>query len=231
VAAEERMGAGRFAHGGPAPASPALEKGRNGKRTEEAEDQRKAGLAEQKGEPRAQTRNGPRKAQLERARRGACPPSFRAPASSSSGASCESTSCGASCVSQSSAQRSSGAPWSCGPRASLSSVSSCRAWRCPAWRSRASRSFCAGSSCASPWSSVRLRSCSRGAESSYDRYCRTLTRSLARAEAGSDLLAAAWARPSRAPSARTNRCLRLPAWFLPKYRWSVRVMHIEFRFA
>jgi len=37
--------------------------------------------------------------------------------------------------------------------------------------------------------------------------------------------------PSRAPSARTNRCLRLPAWFLPKYRWSVRVMHIEFRFA
>src|SRR6184192_740651 len=93
-----------------APASAALEKGRNGKRTEEAEDQRKAGLAEQKGEPRAQTRNGPRKAQLERARRGACPPSFRAPASSSSGASCESTSCGASCVSQSSAQRSSGAP-------------------------------------------------------------------------------------------------------------------------
>src|SRR5438093_10508920 len=71
------MGAGRFAHGGPAPASPALEKGRNGKRTEEAEDQRKAGLAEQEGEPRAQARDGPRKAQLERARRRACPPSFR----------------------------------------------------------------------------------------------------------------------------------------------------------
>src|SRR5437867_10384864 len=81
--------------------SPRARKGRNGQRTEETEDQRKAGLAEQKGEPRAQTRNGPRKAQLERARRGACPPSFRAPASSSSGASCESTSCGASCVSRS----------------------------------------------------------------------------------------------------------------------------------
>src|SRR5206468_10982640 len=107
--------------GAPAPASPALEKGRNGKRTEEAEDQRKAGLAEQKGQSRAQARNGPRKAELERARHRACPPSFRAPASSSSGASCESTSCGASCASRSSAQRSSGAPWSCGRRASLSS--------------------------------------------------------------------------------------------------------------
>src|SRR5439155_3742111 len=53
--------------------------GRNGQRTEEAEDQRKAGLAEQKGEPRAQARNGPQKAQLERARHRACPPSFRAP--------------------------------------------------------------------------------------------------------------------------------------------------------
>jgi len=211
--------------------SPRARKGRNGQRTEETEDQRKAGLAEQKGEPRAQARNGPRKAQLERARRRACPPSFRAPASSSSGASCESTSCGASCASRWSAQRSSGAPWSCGRRASLLSASRCRAWRCPAWPSRAWRSSCAGWSCASRLSSVCLRSCLRGAGSSYDRYRRTLTRSLARAEAGSDLMATAWARPSRAPSARTNRCLRLPAWFLPKYRWSVRVMHIEFRFA
>src|SRR2546429_6171569 len=36
----------------------------NGQRTEEAEDQRKAGLAEQEGKSRAKARHGPRKAQL-----------------------------------------------------------------------------------------------------------------------------------------------------------------------
>src|SRR5207245_11299156 len=51
--------------GAPAPASPALEKGRNGKRTEEAEVQRKAGLEEQKGKQRAEARNGQRQAQIE----------------------------------------------------------------------------------------------------------------------------------------------------------------------
>src|SRR5206468_4088105 len=40
------------------------------------EDQRKAGLAEQEGQSRAKARDGARKAQLERARHTACPPSF-----------------------------------------------------------------------------------------------------------------------------------------------------------
>ena len=115
----------------------------------------------------------------------------------------------------SSRTRSSAEPSSSGRRASRCSVLRCRASRWCAWRCHASPS-CVGPSRASPSSSVGLRSSRHGAASSCDRRRWTMSRSSARAEVAWGSLAAVSAIPSRAPSVRTNRCLGLPAWFLPK---------------